>query len=266
MNSFRAVERALTYEAERQFDHWRAGGHKLGDVPKQTRGWDDAAGVTRPQRSKEESSDYRYFPDPDLLPVTMTPEQVERVRSALEELPASLRHRLEQDYGLTPYDADVIVNQGRSFAQHYEIVAQQSQDSKAAANWVTQEVLRALKEQQADVTDFRVSAVELAAMIERINSGKLPGPRAREVFQLMVDRGIGADAAIAELGIEQMDESALIALCESLIRDNPKIADDVRSGNTKAVGALIGKARKENPNVDPNHVRETCLRLIGAIS
>jgi aspartyl-tRNA(Asn)/glutamyl-tRNA(Gln) amidotransferase subunit B len=264
MNSFRAVERALTYEALRQRDEWRESGQKLGDVPKQTRGWDDAAGVTRPQRSKEESSDYRYFPDPDLLPVATSPEDVERVRAGLAELPAALRTRLESDYGLAKYDADVIVNQGSALAEYYEAVARASGDAKAAANWVTQDVLRALKEQEVDIAGFAITAERLADMIERINSGKLPGPRAREVFQVMLDRDVEADAAIAELGIEQIDQSALVALCERLIRENPKIADDVRSGNVKAVGALIGKARKENPNVDPNQVREICLRLIGS--
>ena len=113
MNSFRAVERALAYEAQRQWQEWQETGHKLGDVPKSTRGWDEASQTTRPQRSKEESSDYRYFPDPDLVPVTVTEAEVERVRASLGELPAALRTRLEQTYGITPYDSDVLVNQGR---------------------------------------------------------------------------------------------------------------------------------------------------------
>ena len=119
MNSFRAVERALAYEAQRQWQEWQETGHKLGDVPKTTRGWDEASQTTRPQRSKEESSDYRYFPDPDLVPVTVTEEEVERVRASLGELPAALRTRLEQTYGITPYDSDVLVNQGRALVDYY---------------------------------------------------------------------------------------------------------------------------------------------------
>ena len=114
MNSFRAVERALAYEAERQYQEWRDTGKKLGEVPKQTRGWDDQAQVTRAQRHKEESSDYRYFPDPDLVPVRVTQEEITAARAALGELPAALRERLVSTYGLDLYDADVLVNQGRA--------------------------------------------------------------------------------------------------------------------------------------------------------
>src|SRR3954468_18886303 len=113
MNSFRAVERALDYEAERQSCEWQETGRKLGDAPKQTRGWDDAAGVTRGQRSKEESSDYRYFPDPDLAPVRVQASEVDTVRNAQSELPSGLRSRLESEFALSAYDADVLVNQGR---------------------------------------------------------------------------------------------------------------------------------------------------------
>ena len=130
MNSFRAVERALAYEAERQFDVWQETGQKLGDVPKQTRGWDDQAGVTKPQRSKEESSDYRYFPDPDLVPVTTPAEQLVEVRAALGELPAALRQRLTDAYDITAYDADVLVNQGRQVVDYFITVA----DGAATAN------------------------------------------------------------------------------------------------------------------------------------
>src|SRR3954467_5394965 len=113
MNSFRAVERALDYEAERQWREWQETGRKLGDSAKQTRGWDDGAGVTRGQRSKEESSDYRYFPDPDLAPVRVEQNTVDDIRAGLGELPAQLRARLESEFGLSAYDSDVLVNQGQ---------------------------------------------------------------------------------------------------------------------------------------------------------
>src|SRR5690606_3804827 len=113
MNSFRAVERAIAYEAERQYEVFQQTGQKIGDVPKQTRGWDDQAMVTRGQRHKEESSDYRYFPDPDLCPVVTTKQGVDAVKQSLGELPAQTRTRLESTYGLTPYDSDVLVSQGR---------------------------------------------------------------------------------------------------------------------------------------------------------
>ncbi len=146
MNSFRAVERALEYEAERQWQEWQETHRKLGDAPKQTRGWDDVAGITRGQRSKEESSDYRYFPDPDLAPVTVGPREAEAIRQSLGELPAALHQRLETDFGLSAYDADVLINQGRPVVEYFSDVAQATGDAKAAANWVTQDVLRTLKD------------------------------------------------------------------------------------------------------------------------
>ena len=158
MNSFRAVERALAYEAQRQWQEWQETGHKLGDVPKTTRGWDEVSQTTRPQRSKEESSDYRYFPDPDLVPVTVTEEEVERVRASLGELPAALRKRLEQTYGITPYDADVLVNQGRALVDYYVELAEACGDGKAASNWIQQDVLRWLGERQVGIGEYPVAA------------------------------------------------------------------------------------------------------------
>ncbi len=262
MNSFRAVERALTYEAERQYREWQETGRRLGESPKQTRGWDDAAGVTRPQRSKEESSDYRYFPDPDLVPVTVTREEVDTVRASLGDLPAALRTRLEGDYGLSTYDADVLVNQGRAVVQYYLEVADGSGDAKAAANWVTQDVLRTLKERDIAIDQLPVDSGALVELMGEIRSGRLPSARARDVFQAIVDGATGVAAAMKDLGIEQVDESQLLTLCRDLLAANPKIMADVQGGNAKAVGALIGQAKKKNPNVDPNRVRDICLQLI----
>jgi aspartyl-tRNA(Asn)/glutamyl-tRNA(Gln) amidotransferase subunit B len=262
MNSFRAVERALDYEAERQFRVWQETGQKLGDVPKQTRGWDDAAGVTRAQRSKEESSDYRYFPDPDLVPVSTTAAEVDEIRASLGESPAALRLRLERDYGISAYDADVIVNQGRELADYYVAVADGCGDGRLASNWITQDVLRLLNTGDARLASLGLSAERLVTFLKSIQSGELPGPRAREVFNMMVDRGIEPSAALESLGIKQVDESELEALCRDLLAANPKTVADVRSGKQQAIGALIGQAKKKNPNADPNRVREICLELI----
>jgi aspartyl-tRNA(Asn)/glutamyl-tRNA(Gln) amidotransferase subunit B len=264
MNSFRAVERALDYEAQRQWQAWLESHQRLGDVPKQTRGWDDAAGVTRGQRSKEESSDYRYLPDPDLVPVTVTAEEVAEVRESLGELPAALRRRLDADFGLSAYDADVLVNQGRPLIDYYLDVAIRIGDGKAAANWVSQDVLRALKEGDITIQEMPVSSAALAELIQKIKAGEVPSPRAREVFQVMLDQRLDATAAMATLGITAVDESELVALCEKLLAANPKTVADVRSGKPQAVGALIGQAKKLNPNVDPTRVREICLQLIQA--
>jgi aspartyl-tRNA(Asn)/glutamyl-tRNA(Gln) amidotransferase subunit B len=261
MNSFRAVERALDYETARQYGQWQETGRKLGDAPKQTRGWDDAAGVTRGQRSKEESSDYRYFPDPDLAPVATTSEQVETVRQSLGELPADIRSRLRDGYQLSDYDADVLVNQGRAVVDYYLAVADQSGDPKTAANWVTQQVLRQLKDGEQSIEHFGVTSPRLAGMISAINDGRLPSARASEAFQLMLGKGCDVDAALVELKIERLDESALVSLVESLLAANPKTVADIRAGKLQAAGALIGQAKRQNPNVDPNRVRELAIEL-----
>ena len=264
MNSFRAVERALAYEAQRQAAIWEEkritmggpGGHKT------TRGWDENAQITRPQRTKEESSDYRYFPEPDLLPVTTTDQQVEAVRSALGELPAELRQRLEQTYGLTPYDAEVLVSQGRALVDYFEATARACGDAKAASNWIQQDVLRTLNEQQATIDAFPVAADALAHLIDLVRDGKLPGSRAREVLGEMIARGKSVEQAMESLGIEEVDTSELEELCRELLDQNPKIVAQVREGKLKAAGALIGQARKRNPNVNPADVQKICLAMI----
>jgi aspartyl-tRNA(Asn)/glutamyl-tRNA(Gln) amidotransferase subunit B len=265
MNSFRAVERALDYEAQRQYQEWQETGRLLGQSPKQTRGWDDEAGVTRGQRSKEESSDYRYFPDPDLVPVVVAAAEISEVRAALGELPTATRKRLEDQYGVTSYDADVLVNQGPPLLHYFTAVADSCGDGKAASNWVTQDVLRALKDQNVDIQQFSVPSSALAELIVRIRSGELPSARAREAFQAMVSTGSDVATAMRTLDIEGVDESVLVSLCEQLVAANPRIVADVQNGKLQALGALVGQAKKSNPNVDPNRVREICLKLIGAM-
>jgi aspartyl-tRNA(Asn)/glutamyl-tRNA(Gln) amidotransferase subunit B len=262
MNSFRAVERALEYEAGRQWQEWQETKRKLGDAPKQTRGWDDVAGVTRGQRSKEESSDYRYFPDPDLAPITTKPAEVDAIHKSLGELPAALRKRLETDTGLSAYDADVLINQGQPVVAYFLQVAEGAGDAKAAANWVTQDVLRTLKDRNITIDALPVGSAALADLIKKVKSGEAPSPRAREVFQAMVDKRIDVVAALESLGIAAVDESELVALCQKLLAANPKTITDVRGGKVQAIGALIGQAKKQNPNVDPTRFREICLQLI----
>ena len=262
LNSFRAVERAIEYEAERQWRDWQETGRRIGQAPKQTRGWDDSAGVTRAQREKEDSADYRYFPCPDLAPVVKTADEVDRVREALPELPAALRLRLQTDFALSPYDAGVIVNQGRQLADYYMAVAQQSDDAKLAANWVTQHVLREMNARETSLDNLALPAERLAGLIQKIKAGDLPSARSREVFDLLLSEGLDTEAAMAKLGIEAVDESELVDLCKELLEANPKVIADVQKGNDKAVGALIGQAKKRNPNADPGRVRAICLELI----
>jgi aspartyl-tRNA(Asn)/glutamyl-tRNA(Gln) amidotransferase subunit B len=262
MNSFRAVERALAYEAERQYEVLKQTGQRLGQVPKQTRGWDDVDNITRGQRHKEESSDYRYFPDPDLVPVTVTDERIEAVRASLGELPADLRHRLELTYNLTPYDSDVIVNKGRRLVDYYSQTAELCGDGKLASNWITQDVLRELKERKLSIEEFPLSPSGLADLLKKVKAGDVDTTRAREVLLAMLDSGRSAEAVMAEMGIEKVDESALVDLCRELVAANPKLVADVKAGKLQAAGAFVGQAKKKNPNVNPGRVREICIELI----
>jgi aspartyl-tRNA(Asn)/glutamyl-tRNA(Gln) amidotransferase subunit B len=189
-------------------------------------------------------------------------ETVDAVRQSLGELPAALRSRLETDSGLSAYDADVLINQGREVVSYFQEVANAGGDAKAAANWVTQDVLRTLKETNSAIESFPLSSAALGELVHRVKSGDVPSPRAREVFQTMLAKRSGVDAALAELGIAAVDESELIELCRTLLAANPKTIADVKAGKTQAASALIGQAKKKNPNVDPNRVREICLKLI----
>ncbi|MBJ44723.1 MAG: Asp-tRNA(Asn)/Glu-tRNA(Gln) amidotransferase GatCAB subunit B [Planctomycetaceae bacterium] len=266
MNSFRAVERALTYEAERQQQVWKETKQRLGDVPKQTRGWDDQLQVTKGQRSKEESSDYRYFPDPDLVPVTVSEEQITAAKTSQGELPALLRQRLQDDFEISAYDADVLVNQGRDLVDYFLAAVKVSKDAKKTSNWIQRDVLRTLHEQEATIADFRVTADQLGTFVKSINDGELQSSRATEVFAHMYEHGKSATEAMSDLGIESVDESDVVQLCQTLLNGNPKVVADVQSGKQQAVGALIGQAKKQNPNVDPGRVREICLELISKMS
>ena len=261
MNSFRAVERALAYEGTRQYEVWKETKHRLGDVPKQTHGWDEEANVTRPQRHKEESSDYRYFPEPDLVPVTPSAEQIAEVRQSLGELPAALRRRLAESYGITAYDAEVIVNQGRRLVDYYVALAEQCGDGKLAANWVQQDVLRWLNERELSIDDFPVPAERLAELLEKVRAAELDTSRGREVLAGMIDTGQAADQVMQAKGIQKVDETELVALCRELVEANPKLVADIKAGKTKAAGAFVGQAKKRNPNVNPGRVREICLKL-----
>jgi aspartyl-tRNA(Asn)/glutamyl-tRNA(Gln) amidotransferase subunit B len=262
MNSFRAVERALAYEAQRQFAVYQETGQQLGDVPKQTRGWDDVDEVTRGQRHKEESSDYRYFPDPDLVPVTVTDEAIEAMRAQLGELPAELRHRLELTYNISAYDSDVLVNKGRAVVDYFVELARLCGDGKLASNWIQRDVLRELKERGLEIEAFPLRPPALAELLAKIKAGEVDTSRASEVFLRMIASGESASAAMAAMGIAKVDESSLIELCRDLLAANPKLVADVQGGKLQAAGAFVGLAKKKNANVNPGRIKEICLELI----
>ena len=262
MNSFRAVERALGYEAERQYLDWEETAATIDDQPKTTRGWDDSREQTFAQREKEGSADYRYFPDPDLLPLRLPREQIDETRQQLGELPAAVRQRLQVQYLISPYDADVIVNQGPALIDYFEQAAMQSGDGKRTSSWVQQDVLRTMKERELEITAFPVSARQLGALLKKVSSGELDNGRARDIFAYLLDHEATIEQASDALGIKAVDSGELDALCRELLDANPRVVQDVQGGKVQAVGALIGQAKKKNPNANPQAVRETLLKLI----
>ena len=202
------------------------------------------------------------FPEPDLIPVTTTDAHVEQIRRSLGELPAQLRSRLEKTHGITPYDSDVLVNQGRELVDYYDQLAAQCGDGKLASNWVQQDVLRTLNERQITVGEFPVRPPALAGLLKTVRSGTLDTRRGRDVLAEMIASGKSAEEVMGALGISDVGQSELESLCRELLEANPKIVADVKAGKVKAAGALIGQAKQKNPNVNPGRVREICLELI----
>jgi aspartyl-tRNA(Asn)/glutamyl-tRNA(Gln) amidotransferase subunit B len=248
LNSFRAVERAIRFEAERQYEQFRLDGKKLGDrgVSKVTAGWDDARGRTVVQRRKEEAADYRYFPDPDLVPIVVSDAMLEEARAGLGELPAAQFARLQQQYGLSEYDAGVLTREGRAFVAYFEEAARVSGDAKAASNWTTNEVLKTLNERKAAIGDFPVSAHALGELIREVRAVGLNMQRAREVYAAMLADGASAKDAIARLGFQVVaDEGKLRELVRQAIAANPKAVADFKGGKAKAADAIKGRVMKE---------------------
>jgi aspartyl-tRNA(Asn)/glutamyl-tRNA(Gln) amidotransferase subunit B len=267
MNSFRAVERAIAYETERQYDVWTETGATIEKNPKTTRGWDDGKEQTFPQREKEESADYRYFPDPDLLPVRIPESRIEQIRSELGELPAQTRERLERQYSIKAYDADVIVNQGRAMIAYFESAAAISGDGRRTSAWLQQDVMRTMKERDIEIGTFPVSSLSLGELVRRISANELETTRGRDVFNYMVDHPqASVESATDALGIKAVDTSEIDNLCDELLAANPQVIADVRAGKMQALGMLIGQSKKKNPNANPQLVRETLLAKINSAS
>lgn len=271
MNSFRNVELAVEYEARRQYQQWQKTRQKLGDLPKQTRGWDAERNITFSQREKEESSDYRYFPDPDLQFVHTTSAQVESIRKTLPETPAARRQRFINSLGLSTYDADVIIDQGPEFTAWFELVAGVCRDPKTAANWVTQDILRDLKASACTLSEFPITAPILGSLLACVTSERITTKSARDVYAALRSQAeIGTppnindiERIIQERKLEIVrDTAALDAAIQAAITAKPDAVRDFRAGKGNALGPLIGMIMKQAAGADPKQVRE---RLISAV-
>ncbi|MDZ7784402.1 MAG: Asp-tRNA(Asn)/Glu-tRNA(Gln) amidotransferase subunit GatB [Halioglobus sp.] len=244
VNSFRFVEKAIQYELDRQADILESG----GSVVQETRLYDAERDETRPMRSKEVANDYRYFPEPDLLPVVIDRAYIENLRAGLPELPAEKRHRFAREYGLSGYDAGVL-SDSRPLADYFERVAGTCNDAKIAANWVQVELLGQLNRSELDIAQSPVSATDLGALIARILDNSISGKIAKQVFEAMW-RGEGsADAIIEARGLRQMSDSTeLEAMVDEVVARNPEQVQQYRAADAtkrkKLTGFFVGQVMK----------------------
>jgi len=261
LNSFRFVEKAINFEIERQIDVLEDG----GEVVQETRLYDSARDETRSMRSKEEANDYRYFPDPDLLPVEISAEFIESVRETLPELPDDKRRRFVDDYGIRQDDAAILtVNQAT--ADYFE-EASASADAPAqvVANWVIGDLSGALNKDGLEIEACRIPAADLAGLINRIQDNTISGKIAKEVFEAMWAGEGTADAVIESRGLKQItDTSAIEAIVDKVIAANPGQADEYRAGKDKLIGFFVGQVMKETGGkANPGQVNEILRNRLG---
>ena len=252
LNSVRFVEQAIDYEARRQVDLIEDG----CAVEQQTRLFDSVRGVTRPMRSKEEAHDYRYFPDPDLLPLELTSEYVDDLRATLPELPDARKQRYIEDLGLSVYDAAVLVAE-KETADYFEAVAQ-GHDAKLAANWVMGELYGALNRAGQSITDSPVSALDLAGLLDLLADGTLSGRIAKDVFEEMFASGRSAAEIVEEKGLRQVTDSGEIeAMVDAVLAEQPGKIAEYRSGKDKLFGFFVGQVMKQSQGkANPQLVNE----------
>lgn len=240
LNSFRFLEKAIEFEVQRQQEVLEAGGR----IRQETRLYDSERNETRSMRSKEEAEDYRYFPDPDLLPVTITEAQIESVRASMPELPRARRERFVQQYGLSAYDSRMVASD-RATAAYFEACAAVAGDAKLTANWVMGELASVLNREEKDIDSAPVTPEALGRLIGRILDDTISSKIAKSVFEIMVTEGGEADAVIEARGLRQMSDSGeLERLVDAAIADNPDQVAQYRAGKTKLLGYFVGQIMK----------------------
>ena len=242
LNSFRALERAINYEVERQKEVIEDGGH----VVQETRTWDEANGVTLSMRSKEEAHDYRYFPEPDLVPVQLDDAWIERIRETLPELPAQRQERLMKEHGLPEYDASQIVS-SKAMAEYFDEAVKNAKDSKAVSNWMLGDVSAYMNNEGITIAEFKVTPAHLAELVNLTKDGVLSSKLAKKVFAEMLKEDKAPSVLVKELGLEQVsDEGAILKLVEETIAENPQSVADFKAGKDRAIGFLVGQIMKKS--------------------
>jgi aspartyl-tRNA(Asn)/glutamyl-tRNA(Gln) amidotransferase subunit B len=260
INSFRFVEQAINYEVQRQIAVIEGG----GEVVQETRLFDPGKGETRPMRSKEEANDYRYFPDPDLLPVEIEQAFIDEVGKSLPELPDARRERFSAGYGLSAYDAGVLTA-SRELADYYEtVVSAAGGQGKLSANWVMGELSGALNKAGRDIADSPVSATDLGGLLLRIEDGTISGKIAKQVFEAMWNGEGSADAIIEQQGLKQIsDSTAIESIIQEVLNNSPKQIEQYRGGQQKVFGYFVGQVMKATQGkANPKQVNELLRKAL----
>jgi aspartyl-tRNA(Asn)/glutamyl-tRNA(Gln) amidotransferase subunit B len=270
LNSFRFLEKAIEFEARRQIELIEDG----GTVVQETRLYDPDRDETRSMRTKEDAMDYRYFPDPDLLPVAISREWIEQVKGELPELPGAMRERFVREYGLSDYDAQTLTS-SKGIAEYFETVARAVADKKVAANWVMGEVSAAVNNEGATFESARVSPDRLAEILRRVLDGTLNTKGAKELFSQMwagkyhltAEAGsftASLNKVIFELGLQQIsDSSAIEKIVDEVLAANPRSVEEFRAGKDKAFNALVGQAMKATKGkANPQQVNDLLRRKL----
>ncbi len=260
LNSFRFMQQAIEFEARRQIELIEDG----GTVVQETRLYDPDRDETRSMRSKEDAMDYRYFPDPDLLPLEISTQWIERVRGELPELPAAMRERFVREYGLSEYDAQTLTA-SKGTATYYEAVARLVDDKKIAANWVMGELAAALNESSLAIDAAPVSPAQLAGLLGRVADGTINSKTAKDVFAaLWAGEAASADAIIEARGLKQIsDVGAIEKIVDEVLAANTKSVEEFRAGKEKAFNALVGQAMKATKGkANPAQVNEILRRRL----
>ena len=260
LNSFRFMEQAIDYEAKRQIEILEEG----GKVEQETRLYDPDRNETRSMRTKEDAHDYRYFPDPDLLPLVLREEEIEKIRSAMPELPEARRGRFVREYALTPYEADLLT-QSRAWADFYEkLVKQLGGAQKLAASWMLGELSGALNRGGLDITASPIDETRFAGLLKRIYDNTISGRAAKDVFDAMWNDRLEADAVIEAKGLRQISDTAAIEkIVDEVLAANAKQVEDYRSGKEKAFNSLVGQVmRASRGKANPAQANEILRRKL----
>jgi len=263
LNSFKMVQKAIQYEIERQTRALEDG----ETIVQETRLWDDTQGATCSMRTKEEAHDYRYFPEPDLVPFTLSREAVEEIRKTLPELPLARAKRFMTEFGLSEYDAYTLV-EDKKLAGYFESCVREGAAAKLASNWVQNELLALLNEKNIAIEECQVSPHSLAGLIRLVEKGTVSGKTAKEVLQEMAATGKTAEVIVKEKGLTQVSDAGLIEKAvEKAIAANPAAAAEFKAGKQKALGALVGFVMKETGGkANPKVVNEILINKLGTRS